>query len=188
VRRVSLPLALAATLLAATGCTSLQGTGDKNFVTGDGTIHEVAAADRGQPIELTGKDLDGRPLSLATFRGKPTVVNVWGSWCTSCRAEAPFLAAASKQLGDTAQFVGIDVRDPGTAQAKAYEAHFGTTWPSYYSDGGEALLSFRGVLTPNTIPATVVLDAQGRVAASVIGEVPSALTLVQLVQDAASHG
>jgi hypothetical protein len=45
------------------------------------------------------------------------------------------------------------------------------------------------VLTPNTIPATLVLDAQGRVAASVIGEVPSTLTLVQLVQDAAgSHG
>lgn len=187
-RRASLPIALAALLLAATGCTSLQGTGDTNFVPGDGTIHELASSDRGQPIELTGTDLDGQPLSLATFRGKPTVVNVWGSWCTSCRAEAPFLTDAKKQLGDTAQFVGIDVRDGGTAQAKAYEAHFGTTWPSYYSKGGEALLSFHGVLTPNTIPATVVLDAQGRVAASVIGEVPSALTLVQLVQDAASHG
>ncbi|HEX3933019.1 MAG TPA: TlpA family protein disulfide reductase, partial [Nocardioides sp.] len=65
---------------------------------------------------------------------------------------------------------------------------FGTTWPSYYSDGGEALLAFPGVLGPNTIPATVVLDAQGRVAASVIGEVPSSLTLVQLVQDVARHG
>jgi thiol-disulfide isomerase/thioredoxin len=188
VRRPALAIALAALLLAATGCTSLQGTGDKQFVTGDGSIHEVAAADRGQPIELTGKDLDGRPLSLASLRGKPTVINVWGSWCTACRAEAPFLVDAHTQLGDTARFVGIDVRDGGTAQAKAYETHFGTSWPSYYSDGGEALLAFHGVLTPNTIPATVVLDAQGRVAASVIGGVPSALTLVQLVQDAASHG
>jgi thiol-disulfide isomerase/thioredoxin len=157
-------------------------------VSGDGSIHEVSVTDRGQPIELTGKDLDGKPLALASFRGKPTVVNVWGSWCTSCRHEAPFLVAAHQQLGDAAHFVGIDVRDPGTAQAKAYEAHFGNTWPSYYSDGGEALLSFPGVLTPNTVPATVVLDAQGRVAATVIGEVPSALTLVLLVKHVERHG
>jgi thiol-disulfide isomerase/thioredoxin len=181
-------IASAALVLAATGCTSLQGTGDKGFVTGDGSIHQVASADRGGPISLTGKDLDDQPLSLGSFRGKPTVVNVWGSWCTLCRAEAPFLVAAEKQLGDTAHFVGIDVRDGGTAQARAYEAHFGTTWPSYYSNGGKALFAFPGVLTPNTIPATVVLDAQGRVAASIIGEIPSALTLVQLVRDVASHG
>jgi thiol-disulfide isomerase/thioredoxin len=188
VRRVASLIASAALLLAATGCTSLQGTGDKGFVSGDRSVHEVAAADRGQPIELTGQDLDGQPLSLASFRGKPTVVNVWGSWCTSCRAEAPYLVAAHQQLGGTAHFVGIDVRDGGRAQAKAYGSHFGATWPSYYSEGGEALLKFPGVLTPNTIPATVVLDAQGRVAASVVGEVPSALTLVELVQDAARHG
>jgi thiol-disulfide isomerase/thioredoxin len=187
--RARLLVAVAGLLLAVTGCTSLQGTGDKGFVDGNGAVRQIDAAQRGDAITLDGQDLDGKPLSLATFRGKPTVVNVWGSWCTSCRAEAPFLVAARKQLGDTAQFVGIDVRDPGTAQAKAYEAHFGTTWPSYYSPSGKALLSFPGVLTPNTIPATLVLDAQGRVAASVIGEVPSTLTLVQLVQDAAgSHG
>ncbi len=187
-RRVASLTASVALLLAATGCTSLQGTGDKGFVSGDGSIHQVAAADRGQPIELTGQDLDDRPLSLASLRGKPTVVNVWGSWCTSCRAEAPFLVAAHRQLGDAAHFVGIDVRDGGTSQAKAYESHFGTTWPSYYSNGGKALLAFPGVLTPNTIPATVVLDAQGRVAASFIGEIPSALTLVEIVQDVARHG
>ncbi len=180
--------AVAGLLLAVTGCSSLQGAGDKGFVTGDGAIKQIAPADRGDAITLEGKDLDGKPLSLGTFRGKPTVVNVWGSWCTSCRAEAPFLVAAQKQLGDTAEFLGIDVRDPGTSQAKAYEAHFGTAWTSYYSPSGKALLAFRGVLTPNTIPATLVLDAQGRVAASVIGEVPSALTLVQLVQDVVRHG
>jgi thiol-disulfide isomerase/thioredoxin len=186
--RASLLGAVAGLLLTVTGCSSLQGTGDKGFVTGDGAVKQIAPADRGEPIALEGKDLDGKPLSLAASRGKPTVVNVWGSWCTSCRAEAPFLAAAQKQLGGTAQFVGIDVRDPGTAQAKAYEAHFGTTWTSYYSPSGKALLAFRGVLTPNTIPATLVLDAQGRVAASVIGQVPSSLTLVELVKDVLRHG
>jgi thiol-disulfide isomerase/thioredoxin len=186
--RVGPLVATAGLLLAVTGCTSLQGAGDKGFVTGDQSYHEVAVADRGEPITLEGTDLDGKPLSLESLRGQPTVVNVWGSWCTSCRAEAPFLVAAQKQLGDTAQFVGIDVRDTGASQAKAYEAHFGTSWTSYYSPSGKALLAFPGVLTPNTIPATLVLDSQGRVAASVIGEVPSALTLVELVQQVVRHG
>ena len=50
--------------------------------------------------------------------------------------------AAAKELGATAHFVGIDSRDPGTAQAKAFQTRYGITWPSFYSPGGEALLAF----------------------------------------------
>ena len=42
-------------------------------------------------------------------------------------------------------------------------------YPSFYSPDGKAMLAFAGVLTPNSIPATVVLDGEGRVAASIIG-------------------
>jgi thiol-disulfide isomerase/thioredoxin len=181
-------VAVAALLLAATGCSSLQGTGDKGFVDGTGAYRQIAAADRGDPVSLDGKDLDGRPLSLASMRGKPTVVTVWGSWCTACRKDSPFLVAAQKQLGDKANFVGIDSRDPGTAQAKAYNARFHITWPSFYSPGGQALLAFPGVLTPNSVPTTVILDPEGRPAATVSGAVPSTLTLVELVHDVVRHG
>jgi len=95
---------------------------------------------------------------------------------------------AQKKLGDRVNFVGIDSRDAGTAQAKAYNQRFGIGWPSFFSPGGEALLAFPGVLTPNSVPATVVLDAQGRAAADINGGVPSTLTLVQLVQDVVRHG
>ena len=74
-------VAVAGLLLTATGCTSLQGTGNKGYVSGDGAIRQIAVADRGDPVTLAGKDLEGRPLSLATMRGKPTVVTVWGAWC-----------------------------------------------------------------------------------------------------------
>jgi hypothetical protein len=95
---------------------------------------------------------------------------------------------AQKQLGAQAHFVGIDVRDGGTAAPKTFEDQFGISWPSFYSPGGEALLAFPGTLTPNSIPATVVLDDQGRVAASIIGVVPSALTLVEIVRQVARGG
>jgi thiol-disulfide isomerase/thioredoxin len=186
--RVRLLVAVAGILLTATGCTSLQGTGDKGFVDGNGAVRQIDAAQRGDAISLDGKDLDGRPISLASMRGKPTVVTVWVSWCTACRKDSPFLVAAQEQLGDRAHFVGIDSRDPGTAQAKAYNANFHITWPSFYSPGGEALLAFPGILTPNSVPTTVILDSAGRPAATISGAVPSTLTLVELVQDVIRHG
>ncbi len=180
-RRAVLTLLLACLLLS--GCTSLEGTGDKGFVSGDGKIRTVDAADRDAPVDLTGEDLDGRALDLKTFRGKPVVVVVWGSWCAPCRAEAPDVNAAAAELGDRAQFVGINLRNASTSDAQAYVRRFQVRFPSFFSPNGEALLQFPGTLGPNTIPAFAVLDAQGRVAASIIGRLPSKQTLVDLVTD-----
>jgi thiol-disulfide isomerase/thioredoxin len=179
---------VAGLLLAATGCTPLQGTGDKGYVASSGAVRQFPASQRGKAITLAGNDLEGKPLSLASMRGKPTVVTVWGSWCTACRKDSPLLVAAQRQLGNSANFVGIDSRDPGTAQAKAYNARFHITWPSFYSPGGEALLAFPGVLSPNSVPTTVILDRAGRPAATISGAVPSTLTLVELVRQVARHG
>jgi thiol-disulfide isomerase/thioredoxin len=191
VRRLLL-LAVAVVLtLTASGCSSfhgLNGTGDKQYVEGDGTIRQIPAADRDDPVDFSGKDLDGKQLSLAAMRGKPTVVNVWWAGCPPCRKEAPLLVGAQKQLGDRANFVGIDIRDGGTAAGKTFQTQYGITWPSFYSPGGEAVLAFPGTLSPNSVPATVVLDAQGRVAASIIGEVPSQLTLVEVVRGVMDRG
>jgi thiol-disulfide isomerase/thioredoxin len=170
-------------LLALTACTSLQGTGDKGFVTGDGRIRTVDAADRDDPIELTGDDLDGKPLDIADFRGKPVVVTVWGSWCGPCRGEAPDVVAAATELGDRARFVGINLRDSSTDNAKAFVRKFEVPYPSFYSPDGQAMLQFPGALGPRSIPAFVVLDQDGRIAASILGQLPSTQTLVDLVAD-----
>ena len=77
-RRLPLLVLAVGLVLAATGCTSLQGTGDKGYVTGDGAIRTIPPAERGDTISLSGKDLEGKPISLDSLRGKPTVVTVWG--------------------------------------------------------------------------------------------------------------
>jgi thiol-disulfide isomerase/thioredoxin len=174
-------------LLLVAGCSSLTGTGDKGFVTGDGAVTEVAPTQREEPVSLTGKDLDGKELDLADFRGSPVVVVVWGSWCTPCRAEAPEVVDAANELGDRAQFVGVNIRDPSTEQANSFVRKFQVPYPSYYSPDGKALLAFRGTLTPNSIPSFVVLDGEGRVAASIIGQLPSTTTLVEVVKDVADE-
>ena len=58
-------------------------------------------------------------------------------------------------------------------------------YPSIYDPSGRTLLAFRGTLRPDAIPSTVVIDRQGRVAASILGEVTSTTTLVDLVQEVA---
>jgi thiol-disulfide isomerase/thioredoxin len=163
----------------------LAGTGDTGFVTGDGSVTEVPPADRGDAVSLAGPAVGGKDLDLADYRGKPVVVVVWGSWCTPCRAEAPDVIAAAEELDDRAQFVGINIRDPSTEQAASFVRRFEVPYPSYYSPDGRALLAFAGTLTPNSIPSFVVLDDEGRVAASIIGRLPSTTTLVEVVRDVA---
>lgn len=179
--------ALAAVLLASTGLTACSddvgSSGDAGFVSGKGVITRLAVDDRKEPGEVAGETLEGEPISLEDFEGKTVVVNVWGSWCAPCRAEAPELVAASEELAaDDVQFLGINSRDLDRAAAQAFQRRFEVPYPSIYDQQGKTLLAFRGTLSPNAIPSTVVIDAEGRVAASVIGEV-SRSTLVGLVED-----
>ena len=173
---------VAACLLALTGCSSLQGTGQKGYVSGNGQITEVAANDRGKAVELAGDDLDGKAVSLEDLRGKVVVVNVWGAWCTDCRKEAPDLVkAAEGTASQDVAFLGIDARDPSKENARGYVRTFRIPFPSVYDPKGETLLRFHGTLTPNSVPSTVVLDRKGRVAASILGTLPSSTTLTSLV-------
>ena len=173
---------VAACLLALTGCSSLQGTGQKGYVSGNGQITEVAAGDRGKAVELAGDDLDGKAVSLEDLRGKVVVVNVWGAWCTDCRKEAPDLVAAAEgTASQDVAFLGIDARDPSKENARGYVRTFRIPFPSVYDPKGETLLRFHGTLTPNSVPSTVVLDRKGRVAASILGTLPSSTTLTSLV-------
>lgn len=186
VRPALLAIALAATaLLCSCGGDSGTGGGDTRFVAGDGAITVVPAGERGEPVDLSGTTLDGDPLAVADHRGGPVVVNVWYSSCGPCRQEAPALNEAYAELHPAGvAFVGVNTVDPAPDLARAFERTFATPYPTLYDDTGALLLSLRGAVPPNAVPTTLVLDAQGRIAARVSGAVPSATTLVDLVEDA----
>ena len=171
-----------ACLVALAGCSSLSGTGGKGYISGEGVPTEVGAGDRGKPIELTGTDLEGNDIDLADLRGKPVVVNVWASWCGPCIVEQPDLNEVAAELGDDVTFLGLNIRDASQGDAAAFTRKLGVDYASVYSPDGAALLPFAGTLTPRSIPSTVVLDAEGRVAASVQGRIPTPQTLVSIVE------
>lgn len=187
VRRRLLLAAVTVALTAGTaGCTSStsRSGGDTGFVSGDGTLVRLPPAKRSAPVQFAGTTLEGDRFDLASHRGKVVVVNVWGSWCGPCRKEAPDLQAAWEQLqGQDVQFVGIDTGAEETPpQALAFQKTFGITYPSVSDQGGKVLLPLRGVVAPNAIPSTVVIDRQSRVAARISGPTDTK-TLVGLVQD-----
>ena len=184
VRRTAALLAALALTAGLAGCTEAVGSsGQQGFVSGTGVVHVLAPDEREQPGPIAGETLDGEQVSLDDFAGKVVVVNVWGSWCAPCRAEAPMLAEAADDLADDGVvFLGIDSRDPSRSAAQAFVRRFGIGYPSIYDQEGRTLLAFRGTLPPNAIPSTVVIDEQGRVAASVLGEI-SRTTLYDLVEE-----
>jgi thiol-disulfide isomerase/thioredoxin len=149
----------------------------------DRKVDNAVAAGQRDPapnIELPKLQSPGTG-SLADYRGQVVVVNYWASWCGPCRGEAPALVAAHKRLHDVT-FVGLDRNDDSNANALAFVRTYGVPYPSLYDSGGKLLLAFNGAVPPTSLPSTIVLDAEGRVAAVVLGPT-TATTLVDLVHD-----
>jgi thiol-disulfide isomerase/thioredoxin len=120
---------------------------------------------------VTGTLLSGSKFTLAADHGHVVVMNFWGSWCTPCRAEAPFLSRLAQHFTPSGvKFLGIDIRDsPATAEAFQRDFHIG--YPSLNDPGDEIALDFRDTVPPAGIPTTLVIGRDGRIAARVIGEV-----------------
>jgi thiol-disulfide isomerase/thioredoxin len=170
--------------MVTSACASGASTGDKGYVDGDGIITRLAVDKRKAPGEVSGTSLTGDKLSLEEYAGKVVVLNVWGSWCVECREEARLLASAARELeADGVVFVGVNTKDSSPDQGLAFEKRYDVPYPSFFDPAGRTLLAFHGTLVPSAIPSTVVLDANGKVAASILGKIPSEQTLVDLVRD-----
>ena len=105
-------------------------------------------------IKLTA--LDGNTYSLQGFKGKPTLLNFWATWCPSCRAEMGALQAFYKQHEGQIQVVGINWGEHSSSIEKFLEG-LNVTFPTLLDDRGTAFVSYQ--LTG--VPTSLFLDAAG---------------------------
>jgi peroxiredoxin len=158
-------------LATLTACSTSTSNGGGTQATDDYRVGSKAidVADRPMAPDVQGQTLDNRTLGIADFKGHVLVVNAWGSWCAPCRAEAPALQEVYQtSRADGVRFLGIDTRDQ-VAAAQAFQSRFGITYPSLFDSDGRLLAAFNDSIPPSAIPSTLVIDRQGRIAASIVG-------------------
>jgi cytochrome c biogenesis protein CcmG, thiol:disulfide interchange protein DsbE len=112
---------------------------------------------------LAGVDpVTGKKISLAQWRGRPVLVNLWGSWCHPCRAEAKELRAFLSHHPGTV--LGIDVEDskPG---AKAFQRKYHVRFPSIFDPADVMVDRLKAFGTPSTY----FLDRRHRIVAALYG-------------------
>ncbi len=175
--------ALAVLLLA--GCTSQDGVAGEDgggYISGDGTVLQIPAGDRQDVPEWGGETVDGETVDSADLDGV-VVLNFWYAGCPPCRVEAPDLEEVFQDYGDRVTFYGVNVRD-SAATASSFEREFGVSYDSILDVSTRDVLSaFAGQVPPSAVPTTLVLDADGRVAARISGMIPSATTLGDLIDE-----
>lgn len=191
-RRIVAGIAALALAVTLTACTSenddladqYREGSNQGFISGDGTVEEIAVADRGEPIVFTGTGVDGETISSDDYAGDVLVVNFWYAACGPCRVEAPILEGVYQATQDAgADFVGVNIYD-GPEQAASFEEKYGVTYPSMLlREDTDLKLTFASLTTIQAAPTTLVLDTEGRVAARFIGAVQSESILRSVVTD-----
>ncbi len=183
----------AAIALSLTGCSSdpladqYREGSNKNYIAGDGSVTEIVLDNRGEPITFTGTTETGETVSSADYLGNVLVVNFWYAGCAPCRAEAPDLEQVYTETAPQGvNFLGVNVRDQA-ATAISFNERFGITFPSIMDQDGKAQLAFSSQVPPNAVPTTLILDAQGRVAARILGQIKDASILSTLIRDVAAE-
>jgi cytochrome c biogenesis protein CcmG/thiol:disulfide interchange protein DsbE len=115
--------------------------------------------------EFSVKGLDGKPVNLASVRGKVVLLNFWATWCGPCRMEVPDLVALQTKYGDRLQVIGLVVDDEDEAAVREFAKRYAINYPIAMATN-EMRIRFGGV---PALPTSFIIDAQGRVVQKHIG-------------------
>ena len=105
-------------------------------------------------------DLDGKPVSLADFKGKVVILDFWGTWCAPCRDEIPGFVELQKKFADKGLVVvGISLDQEGAAFVQKFVKQHGVTYPVVVGNQ-EVAAAYDGI---DALPTTFIIDRAGKV-------------------------
>jgi len=141
------------------------------------------SASAGQPLpaakSFTLKELDqpGQQISLASYAGKPVIINFFASWCTPCKKETPLLAKFYKSSHGKVVIIGVDANDEA-GPAKKFVQAADVTYPVAVDPFPAKTTTSYGVFA---LPQTFFLNSRHRIVKKILGDV----TLTQLTKGVA---
>ena len=187
-RKLLTALVIAGFLLATSGCANdslaeqFRSGDNKNYIAGDGTVTEFALGSRPKAATWSGVTESGEQISSEQLTGVITIMNFWYAGCAPCRIEMPELIELQDEfLSDGVQFIGVNVRDSAETSL-AFARKINMNFPSVMdAKTGSVVLGFTGVVTPQAVPTTLVIDAEGNVSARVLGRIDKSILKALIV-------
>ena len=123
---------------------------------------------------FTLNDLEGKPLSLASLRGKYVVLDFWGSWCIWCIKGFPQMKEYYAKYAGKFEILGVDCQDK-VGKWKAAVAKHELPWLHVYCPEESTLLDDYGI---TAFPTKIIVGPDGKIVKTIVGEDPSFYTLL----------
>ena len=153
--------AMTVVLAATTACGSDERT--------DTAAGSPSAQVGGTAPALESRTMEGAPISLASLRGSPVLLNVWATWCHPCQDEIPVLEALYKRHSAVGlKVIGVSIDDAGRRKdVQAFARRFGITYHVWLDPDQRVMPAFSVI----GVPTTFLIDASGRLVWRKTGEV-----------------
>ncbi|GAO77250.1 MULTISPECIES: TlpA disulfide reductase family protein [unclassified Sphingopyxis] len=130
--------------------------------------HQVERTGKGKAAPTVGfRGPDDAPVTLADFRGKPLLVNLWATWCAPCVAEMPTLDALAAKSGDRMTVIAVAQDLKGAEVVDPWFQKAGLKALQPYVDPENGLLD----AASSALPTSIYYDAEGREIWRVVGAI-----------------
>jgi cytochrome c biogenesis protein CcmG, thiol:disulfide interchange protein DsbE len=124
-------------------------------------------------LDFTMKDLEGKDVSLSSYKGKVILLNFWATWCGPCKAEIPGFVELQNEYGkDGLVVVGYSV-DDDAPKARAFANEYKMNYPVLLGLGREDVQDAYGPIWG--IPASFIISREGKVCQKHLGIAPKAV-------------